>query len=892
MTDFRRTGLWQRTLAEQGGNDSLSADREKLRAAYEGFRKSADALASEISRVLPSFTVHDLTHSDALWEMADIICGPGYELTPTEAFVLGGAFLIHDLGMGLSAYPEGLESVKAEVLWKDTVVGILKSQLGRPPKQDEIENASSDVVEQATAIALREHHAERASELALTSWKGLNGEELFLIENSYLRSTFGPVMGDIAASHWMSIDILRQKFHGKKTAPGDFDRTWVVEPLKLACILRCADFAHLDDRRAPSMLAAIRKLKGESEVHWLFQQNLNKPIVDGDRLRFSSKRPLTERETAAWWLCFDTLSDLDSELRHVDELLIASGLPRFAARGVIGADSPSRMVEIVKTKDWLPVDARIKVGDVAKLAQMLGGEKLYGSDMTVPLRELIQNGTDAVNARRLKDDLAPDWGSITVRWSGEVDKQWIEVEDTGIGMSAEVLTGPFLDFGSSFWGSTLMHKEFPGLQAKGYASTGQFGIGFFSVFMWGDRVQVVTRRADKGRDQTIVLEFTDGLESRPILRPAKSHEQLIDGGTRVKVWLKTDGIIGNLLSSPWNRESKQSLWECCANLCPTLDVQLDVNDAVSLVTAVEPNDWMTLPGSDLLRRIRWRGGLNAEHDEAEERLIEETGPDLELLNDNAGRAVGRICLAKSTLVNDKEGGFPTRINAPGIVTVGGLRSCGLGQLAGILLGAPTTAVRNSAIPLVEESAIAAWATDQKGQIRKLSALEDNDTEEKDYVNIVQELGGDIGEFPIADSAFGLLNRKQIAKLNWGDEVIFLSSVTLYARFGRTHHAMLNPNVLVVDTGRVSVLQGDRDSRTTIDWPIRIKEGWETEQFYSRTLLGIALEAVAESWGVSVKRALTCFEKSTDTHHVRKSIGTISGKPVELRVNVLRRPSAP
>lgn len=47
----------------------------------------------------------------------------------------------------------------------------------------------------------------------------------------------------------------------------------------------------------------------------------------------------------------------------------------------------------------------------------------------------------------------------------------IEVEDNGVGMSPKVLTGPFLDFGQSFWGTSLMHEELPGLESKGFIST-------------------------------------------------------------------------------------------------------------------------------------------------------------------------------------------------------------------------------------------------------------------------------------------------------------------------------------------------------------------------------------------------------------------------------------
>jgi len=107
MGDFRATHLWKATLGPQK-RDQHAAPRERLRNALEKFRERAAVLAGEIPQDVCDLTVHDITHIDALWETADVIAGTELSFTPTEAFVLGGAFLIHDLGMGLAAYPGGL----------------------------------------------------------------------------------------------------------------------------------------------------------------------------------------------------------------------------------------------------------------------------------------------------------------------------------------------------------------------------------------------------------------------------------------------------------------------------------------------------------------------------------------------------------------------------------------------------------------------------------------------------------------------------------------------------------------------------------------------------------------------------------------------------------------
>lgn len=179
----------------------------------------------------------------------------------------------------------------------------------------------------------------------------------------------------------------------------------------------------------------------------------------------------------------------------------------------------------------------MRVTDVSSLVERLGGRALYGDDPTVPLRELLQNAIDAVRARRTHEKRSDSWGEVHVRLGDDALGSWLEVEDTGIGMSDDVLTGPLLDFGTSYWSSPMVREEFPGLVSGGFEPIGKFGIGFFSVFMWGDRVRVTTRRWTEG-STTRVLEFETGLMADPVLRDATPDVRRPDGGTSIRVWLK------------------------------------------------------------------------------------------------------------------------------------------------------------------------------------------------------------------------------------------------------------------------------------------------------------------------------------------------------------------
>lgn len=132
MKEFQQTTIWQRTLSRQLDTDIYEKERDFLRVEFENFRDKSKLLASEIASKLPEYTVHDISHIDALWDTTELIVPKDYPLNPAEAFVLGGAFLLHDLGMSLAAYPNGINELKKEQIWIDTATSILKEKYVEP----------------------------------------------------------------------------------------------------------------------------------------------------------------------------------------------------------------------------------------------------------------------------------------------------------------------------------------------------------------------------------------------------------------------------------------------------------------------------------------------------------------------------------------------------------------------------------------------------------------------------------------------------------------------------------------------------------------------------------------------------------------------------------------
>ncbi len=700
--------LWRRTLGAQ--QDHLEPRREILRNSFLGFRANVALLVNEIGTLLPELTVHDITHLDALWRVADEIAGPNYPLNPAEAFVLGASFLLHDAAHVICAYDGGLESIKKTSEWTDLIA---YSFHGTEPSRNSPEERS------ALFRVLRHLHAKQARQLTKVSW-AIPGtkERVQLLENFELRNYYGDLIGEIAESHhWPPHRVVQELENRHVSAPAFLaPAAWSVDALKVAFLLRTADAAHIDGQRAPWFLFALRNPEGISQSHWKFQAKMGQPKrTEQGELRLTSGSPFDTNERAAWWLAYQTACMIDGELRAAQALMRDTGRTPFAVASVEYATTPEAFATAVRVAGWEPVNAAPKIGDVAKVIRALGGSALYGDDPKLALRELIQNGADAIRAMRALGGIEPHEGRIDISVTRDRSSTWLHITDTGIGMSRYVLTDVLLDFGNSLWSSETLLTELPGLASRGFKSVGRFGIGFFSVFMLGEKVQVVTRRfrktSDDASDQWL-LEFDSGLEGRPTLRRPDPAEELMRSGTRISVELR-DGTFASLFA-PELREDRiedilaiissatashsaiekhisiDSVGSAVARLAPTLDIEVRVSlGGKNFATAVRPNDWEQLPAAALLSRVRPNRS-----ESTKQRLVD--------LREASGLLVGRVA-------------YSTTYLSRAIVTHRGIQNGAIPDLVGVLLGHNSTDLaRKNSAPIASSDAWARWADEWIG----------------------------------------------------------------------------------------------------------------------------------------------------------------------------------
>ncbi|NBE80878.1 HD domain-containing protein [Micromonospora rubida] len=854
---IQQTSLWKHSFE----SDTYSASQEaanRLRQGFTDMRIKARLLANEIARDLPDFTGHDIDHIDSIWETADTLAGQSVELNPAAAFVYGAAALTHDLAMSRAAYVVLGEGLRTQPEWPDRLASKLRQEYGRPPHPFELVQPPEELAKSAENGMLRELHAKQAENLPLGHWRGLDGSEHYLISDSDLRSTFGRLIGRLAASHHWPRDIAVKEFSKFVGAPAFAPAGWKVDPLLIACMLRTADAAHLDASRAPDILAAVRGVAGSSRDHWIFQHKMQKPYLENGKLIFTAPAGFSDEEIDAWWLAFDMIRIVDEELRGVDSILAASGRPRLSANAVVGADSPRSFGELAECIGWEPVETHVQVTDVAGLVRRLGGTELYGQDSLAPLREILANACDAVKAREaLQNYRGGHFGQSHVRISLESaeDEIWLEIRDNGIGMSPEVMSGPLLDFGCSSWLSPTVTRENPGLLASRFAPTGRFGIGFFSVFMLGNRVRVVSRSLSAARESTWILDFGSGLDRRPTLRIAKTTEVLDEPGTLIQVLLDGDLLDEEgRLTFEVERTFDEHVFTSIAGgslarivryVMPAPEANIWVKERSSgqAVQIMAANDWTAVDGETLLYRILggWADVDEMTEDNSDRKLVsvvKRYGSMLENIANPDGTVVARICAVDEIAISVIGWAGPQL----SCVTAGAARTAtGAFGIVGLMLGSPTRAARDSALPVISTERIAEWASQevQKVETRHLDRRQLWWIET--FAEAMRVLGGSYESLPFWKVCQDRLNEEELRHwLRSRNDIYVVHPVHKLIRVGMTDQYAdpISGTIWFEDGSRPALRNATRR------WPLpNADETLDPGTLFER--------AVSDAWGISL-----------------------------------------
>jgi molecular chaperone HtpG len=184
------------------------------------------------------------------------------------------------------------------------------------------------------------------------------------------------------------------------------------------------------------------------------------------------------------------------------------------------------------------------------------------SNREIFLRELISNGSDAIDKLRFKSisdpDLLGDATELGITVGFDAEANTVTISDNGIGMSREEVIEHLGTIAKS--GTAEFLGQLTGDQKSDASLIGQFGVGFYSAFMVADEVEVLTRRAgepagtrwlSKGEDEFSVEE-AEGLDrgTQVILHLSADSDEFVDGFRLRSVVRRYSDHIGVAVEMP------------------------------------------------------------------------------------------------------------------------------------------------------------------------------------------------------------------------------------------------------------------------------------------------------------------------------------------------------
>ena len=158
------------------------------------------------------------------------------------------------------------------------------------------------------------------------------------------------------------------------------------------------------------------------------------------------------------------------------------------------------------------------------------------SNKEIFLRELVSNASDAIDKLRFKS--VEDKSILKLNNDLKIDvkifkeENKIIISDNGIGMTEEEIIQNIGTIARS--GTSTFLDNITGDKQKDSNLIGQFGVGFYSVFMVADRVQVLSKSAYEKSDEAVLWE-SSGEEKYKLEQSTKESN-----GTDIIIYLNSD----------------------------------------------------------------------------------------------------------------------------------------------------------------------------------------------------------------------------------------------------------------------------------------------------------------------------------------------------------------
>lgn len=491
------------------------------------------------------YTIHDISHIDEMFKIIEWLIPEETKenMTSAEWLMLTLAVYFHDLGMVVTKeeYENRMESALFVDYKKKIAQGIEKSEY------TEFINKHDDIFIYQEFV--RENHAKRIRQI-LEGNKDFslgNTKEIMEIVNEILKNLdkmFKMDLAKVCESHHRD-DIDDFTNYPIDSVYGN-DKNEKVNLNYIAIILRCADLLHITKDRTPSVTRKLINVSNPvSVVEWEKQQAVRAIRPKIKRNEEGNKDKDLEKDTIEVIAYFEGAETanayfgLSSYLQYtLKELQKCNEIVEKARKteGTTNYKFPWREIDESKIA-VVGFETKKLQFTIAQdnILQLLVGHTLY-NDSSVVVRELVQNGIDAVKLQKAIDNNKGNIfheGKVLVDWDEK--KRELTFWDNGTGMTMFDVENYLLKVGASKYRTDFVKKEFPD-----FSSISHFGIGILTCFMIANNIDIITNSTEEKWVNCINLRKVNGSY---LLRKIEKNEvdpKLQKHGTMVKLYVRTD----------------------------------------------------------------------------------------------------------------------------------------------------------------------------------------------------------------------------------------------------------------------------------------------------------------------------------------------------------------
>lgn len=509
-------------------------------------REKVEALLNHIGRdgIFEEYTVHSIAHVDEMlrivnWLIPDVT---KEEMTYAEWLMLTLAIYFHDLGMVVTKkefddrYHTEFKNYKDRIL-ADT----RESEYGEYVKKQDDTFLYQEFV--------REHHATR-----IRQW--IEGKsDLNLGEAETVREEIDDMLKKLDTMFKVDLAMVCESHH--KDDIDDFTRYKVkkkygntknekVNLNYIAIILRTADLLHITRDRTPSVTRRLINISNPvSVLEWEKQEAVKAVSPKDQRNEDGDVDESKQKNTIEITAYFDGAETaeayfgLSSYLQYTQkELIRCYEIVEKAQKreGAVKYEFPWREID----------ESQIEVNGFEKkklqftiaqenILQLLVGHTLY-NDSSVVVRELVQNGIDAVRLQREYERInnnSYDQGKVWVEWNSH--ERQLSFWDNGTGMSIQDVENYLLKVGSSKYRDESVKKKFPN-----FTSISHFGIGILTCFMVANDIDIITSSIEQEEANSINLRKVNGSYLLRKIDKTKLDKRIEQHGTMVRLYIRTD----------------------------------------------------------------------------------------------------------------------------------------------------------------------------------------------------------------------------------------------------------------------------------------------------------------------------------------------------------------